>query len=221
MKEYPIIMSGNHPKLVLDGLKTMTRRTWGLDKYNEQPDKWKIGAVMANDTVLFWSASCDSSYSHKIKCPHGGVGDRLWVRETFCLENTYEYHEDCLAPKDRPYQRCGDNDFGHYFLIPHYKATEPDVLITDGENEKGEIKTLWKPSIHMPRWASRITLEITELWAELLRSISPADAMAEGGYTVEEFIKLYLKINHLPDDANPWNFAIKFKLLDVGNKFLL
>ncbi len=76
----------------------------------------------------------------------------------------------------------------------------------------------WQSPLFMPRWASRITLEITELWVELLRSISLVDALAEGGYTVEEFIKLYLKINHLPDDADPWNWAIKYKLLGMGGQ---
>jgi len=183
MKETGIIMSGNHPKLILDGIKTMTRRT-----LSPQP----IDILPMNDSKDGWVALTKTNPNRGkwIKCRYGQVGDRLWVRETFCQfcykQDGYEdicYKED-LERNDTPCDLIGKR---------------------------------WTPSIHMPRWASRITLEITELWAEMLRDISPTDAMAEGGYTVEEFIKLYLKINHLPEDANPWNWAIKYTLLGMGN----
>ena len=190
-------MSSNHPQLILNDTKSMTRRTWGLEMVNQFPDDWQFIRMEGNLAVFLLLKKHGGkivparSHSREIrgeepnleflfKCPYGQVGDQLWVRETW------------------------DDETGMVL----YKADCSEV-------EAKEYAFGWKPSIYMFRNDSRITLEITELWAELLRSISSADAMAEGGYTVEEFIKLYLKINHLPDDANPFNWAIKYKLANA------
>lgn len=93
-------------------------------------------------------------------CPYGRVGDRLWVRETFRLSDTTH---DCAC-----YEPCHCRSG-----VPIYRA--------DGRNEREE-KTdpPWKPSIFMPRWASRATLEITEVRLERLQEITESDALAEG-----------------------------------------
>ena len=71
----------------------------------------------------------------------------------------------------------------------------------------------WKPSIHMFKKDARIWLEITEIRAERLREASLIDAIAEGFETVEELIRAVLRLNHLPEDADPWLRVISFKLL--------
>ena len=100
MKERPIIMSGNHPKLILDGIKTQTRRLAKLHKFNENPNEWRI-----RTGVNCWFA--DSIELNKyhipaqqiyIKCPHGQVGDRLWVKETWATESRYNN----LLPPEGP-----------------------------------------------------------------------------------------------------------------------
>ncbi len=162
MKETGIIMSGNHPKLILDGVKTQTRRV-----IKPQPE-----TVDFTGYHLLWKGKRIVNSSALIPlCPYGQVGDRLWVRETW-----------------KEYNSMGG-------IV--YKA--------DGDLSTG---FPWKPSIHMFRKDSRITRDITLLRVELLRDISEADAKAEGGYKIEEFIKLFLKLNHLPEDADPWNWVI-------------
>ena len=82
VKETGIIMSGDHPLKCLDGTKTMTRRTWGLERINEDPDLWRDPFF---DEVTgywnFWQVNTGEVLS--AKCPYGQVGDRLWVRETW------------------------------------------------------------------------------------------------------------------------------------------
>lgn len=90
------------------------------------------------------------------QCPYGQPGDRLWVREAY---------------------------FGNHFLHPHEPAEERELHyradpLPDFEGEETEIR--WRPSIHMPRWASRITLEVTGVRVERLQDISDADEEAEG-----------------------------------------
>ena len=88
------------------------------------------------------------------RCPYGQPGgDRLYVRETWAAPHAYDHLPPRLIPQDARI---------------HYAATE----------DRGGL--LWRPSIHMPRWASRILLEITEVRVERLQEISEADAKAEG-----------------------------------------
>lgn len=90
-----------------------------------------------------------------IRCPFGQPGDLLWVREAWAVGHGY----DGFPPRAIPELP---------FVKRHYLATE----------ERGGLR--WRPSIHMPRWASRITLEVVSVRVERLQEISEADAQAEG-----------------------------------------
>ncbi len=184
MKETPIIMSGNHPKLILDGIKTQTRRVIKKDIVTKNA----IASIIRGGELGFTN------------CPYGQVGDRLWVREKALYwtggaggTSGVVYTDDSQIP-----HLLEDNNT----LLMARETTN----ILEGEPVLG--KWQWKPSIFMPRWASRIERIIILLRAERLRAISEADAKAEGGYTIEEFIKMFLHLNHLSEDANPFNWVI-------------
>lgn len=144
-------------------------------------------------------------------CPYGIRGQRLWVRETWGLHDT--------EPKDGP-------DGAHVY----FRATNGD---------RHELRyQRWRPSIHMPRWASRLTLEITDIRVECLQEISESDALAEGfendlrlvndhtgsltpgevGMTaVGNFKDLWDTLNEKRGfgwDQNPWVWVIEFKRLE-------
>ena len=169
-KERPILMAGEMVRATLDGRKTQARRIANL------PLHWSVPpARIVNGRLNRYGM--DSSES--VPVPYQ-VGMKLWVRETFALENTYEYHGDHEIPTDvRPVQKHESEDWG-YWLIPRYRATEPDTLLLIKETERPEDAMRWTPSIHMPRWASRITLEITNVRVERVQDISEEDAKAEG-----------------------------------------
>lgn len=158
------------------------------------------------------------------------VGDRLWVRETFVIEDTGEYDSDAVIPADgRPikHETCEWN--GSWRLIPHYRATEPEphIVCEDSMVDDSDDRTRWRPGIHMPRWASRLTLEVTNVRVERLQDISEADAIAEGVDTVSmadvprqaawnrrhDFSRLWDSINadRAPWSSNPWVVAVTFK----------
>lgn len=119
-----------------------------------------------------------------VLCPYGQPGDRLWVREAW--SHDAESLDHCRASAE---DAMGGGAYG-----PYYRATEsaPDTL-------------RWRPSIHMPRWASRITLLITSVRVERLQDISEADAMAEG-------------IERLPDPVidGGWSGPNRFTLKGMG-----
>ena len=188
MKETGIIMSGDHPKKILDSTKTMTRRVIKIPKYGRIKDGYvcKDGYFYNNKgyvQICYDLSGCADWKS--LYCPYGQVGDRLWVRET------YLSHCDARG-RDYLVTYCADGESRNYITTSEHSRPK------DGKH----------PSIHLPRWASRIDRIIALLRVERLRDISEADAKAEGGYTIDEFIKLYLKINHLPEEANPWNWVI-------------
>jgi hypothetical protein len=150
MKTHPIIFSGPMVRALLEGRKQMTRRI-----INPQPKKgcvysYNEGCATHVAAYLPNPLVKTEKGNCAIKRPYGKPGDLLWVRETFCDKAIYA--EINKLKKDRV----------------HYAA--------DGK------KTEWRyfPSIHMPRWASRLTLEITDVRVERLQDISVEDAIAEG-----------------------------------------
>ena len=145
MKERPIICNTEMVRAILDGRKTQTRRV--VKPQPKIPDNCKARFDLAMKSRFFvLSLQKDIWWKNSgisICCPYQ-VGQKLWVRETYCID-------------------CGDPQ-------PYYKANE----------EHPEIFPKWKPSIFMPRWASRITLEITDVRVEKLQEISEKDYFAEG-----------------------------------------
>jgi len=175
MKEHPILFSGPLVRAILEGRKTQTRRivkpqpvaSPGYEHatafHADTEYSRALGATFAGrDTnPLRWWFADASGPRAAYACPYGSPGDRMWVRETWCLAHP-DYHDTDKEAGTRPVK---DGRFCFY-------AATDDVDTGDGSP--------WKPSIHMPRWASRITLEVTAVSAERLQAISEADAQAEG-----------------------------------------
>ena len=180
MEERPIIFNAEMVKAIMEGRKTQTRR---VVKPQPPPHHWedhpyhyislKLLDTDSGYSMRFQHILCgiDSDCPFWVTCPYGKPGDRLWVRETWTMaggpDGTYD-----AAPNDgRP---CWPDDLP----VQHrafYRATEPGVDV----EEFG-----WTPSIHMPRWASRISLEITDIRVERVQDISDHgpqnDCTAEG-----------------------------------------
>jgi len=154
-QEHGIIMSGNHPRLILDGTKTMTRRTYGLKEINEHPNLAQFKGITVLGEYAFEIDLQDGTTTMKyIKCPYGQVGDRLYCKETWAVDKLWD--------NEKP------SEVNH--LASVWYATD----------YMGDWVGKTRPSIFMPRWASRITLEITELRAERLQEIIPSDVTREG-----------------------------------------
>jgi len=165
--ERPILFSAPMVRAILAGQKTQTRRlVEGLHR-NEKLEKESLSLV--------------SSFMALVASPFGKPGDGLWVRETFALETNRNVDVTGYGPpfKDgRPVRYIKDDDGNEFWEQPHYFATDPKPELEYGDKEGPSVR--WKPSIHMPRWASRITLEITNVRVERLMDISEEDAIAEG-----------------------------------------
>jgi hypothetical protein len=217
MVERPILMSPPMVQQTLSGLKGQTRRPitdhpggdWVNDGYgriiSKHPKQGKFGLFVRR------GVGTDFHQFDIVPCRFGQPGDQLWVRE-----NGWERPE--RTPK---MMRNGADTWAPYY----YDAdgiTEADAADFKAWRFKR------RPSIHMPRWASRISLEITHVRAERLQDISEADCIAEGcpgghgaiaGYAyyatpLEHFHWLWNEINGAGAwELNPWVWAIGFKVI--------
>jgi hypothetical protein len=224
MKERPILFSAPMVRAILDGKKTQTRRIVKVPKWlQEQGGDLEHPETFAD---LLWCVTpglhvkCTDGTLQRLRNPWGFPDVepiRLWVRETFVLENNVEYRGYCgeLPTDGRPIKTVEPDDGINesYDLIPHYRATDPDPHIVPFECESdNDDRTRWNPSIFMPRWASRITLELTDVRVERLQDISRADAAAEGMCYLAET----KYTGKLPDgtgawDKNPWVWVVEFQ----------
>lgn len=178
MSERPILFNGAMVRAILAGRKTQTRRVvthFSGETYATDPvrvGKWK----MADGK---WWAYADVAGSSALplvglKCPYGSVGDRLWVRETWAMN----------------------------------EPTSGIICRADGESHNG-FPAKWRPSIFMPRWASRLTLEVAGVRVERVQDIGKDgrkahDVLAEG--ITEAQIEHWRKWLHI-DDAPAHTFG--------------
>ena len=232
VKERPILFSGPMVRAILSGAKTQTRRVIRsprLPVLASEPDHmWSLGGSkvgyryrvgIGNDEGWRYEESSRDMVSC---CPYGKPGDRLWVRETWALvyadeEEADDWPSHRAIPKSSP---------GMGWQVWHRAG---HLWERDSREDNG---FRWRPSIHMPRWASRITLEITGVRVERLQDISEENAAAEGvgpGYMPNSlgsttcagyrpmFARVWRDING-PDSwaANPWVWVIEFKRIEGG-----
>lgn len=212
MKERPIPFKTQMVRALLAGTKTQTRRV-----VNPAP------MMVEDHRCVPWDGN-HSALMLKLtdagrRCPYGQPGDRLWVREAFDFIPS--------GGPDEP-QACEIVYWATGSLEPRTAPSEYNPMIYGREKVR--------PSIHMPRWASRITLEVTGVRVERLQDISREDAWSEGcnqmtasglglggedagqehfiygGYARKTFAALWESINGDGSwDANPWVWVIEFK----------
>jgi hypothetical protein len=223
-----MIFNAEMVRAILSGQKTQTRR---IVKNQREGDCWSVKPaevqLCARHTHDWWLPTGTKPYSSLPACPHGNVGDRIWVRETWAaLGNedgcSIDWNENLVkeggAAGARIYRASCEQKQGDYGLwsIPDDAEWKPH---TDNMKYEGA----WVPSIHMPRWASRILLEITNVRVERLNDISNEDAKAEG-YPAElaadgGYYDPFLWFRNLWDGIypeqsfkhNPWVWVIEFK----------
>jgi hypothetical protein len=209
MRERPILFNAPMVRAILAGTKTQTRRVVKLWEFYEPLDK---APLMPADLEYL-----PDFRAYRSTCPYGQPGDRLWVRESF----------DPIYPQDPSYNGGKPIEYDYQATYKH----------GDRLGDLIGVKKKWKPSIHMPRRASRITLEITGVRVERLQDISEADAQAEGinvlptlkgqacnidggpllaGGPRLAFRDLWQSING-PESwqATPWVWVVEFKPLEA------
>lgn len=223
LPERPVIFAAESICAILSGTKTQSRRVM-----NPQPPSWcrEFGftAFTPRDSISGRGEFLDEGPAEKFfRLRYGNRGDRLWVKETW-----------------RPVERESDAVDGVLFaaddkFVPIANTIAAAELWCAAHNN-GRHGPNWRPSIYLPRWASRITLEITEMRVERVQAISEDDAKAEGVTTdpqqgrlngkpatlcpmthKQAFAWLWDAINGKRAGCawrdNPWCFVISFKVV--------
>lgn len=224
MRESPILCNGAMVRAILSGKKTQTRRTIKLAHHNPlgQWEACTSGGHGARDRkgnlvpeeVCIWHTRTGDT----LVCPFGQPGDRLWVRETWYCDDYRVISGPYLKPDD--------------FDVSEARDDGSLVYAADGLRPYEAEQPIWRSSIHMPRWACRLVLEITDVRVERLQAISDADAMAEGveginGFFTHNggkyefrsprgaFVQLWDSTGG-DWDSSPWVWVIEFKRLEVA-----
>lgn len=201
-RERPIIFSAPMVRAILAGTKTQTRRVVKKLRHHWTAEERDDGSLWPRYPDYVTGGECDGW----VPCPFGAPGDRLWAREQWAVGHDY----DSWSPRHIPELPVDRR---------HYAATE----------DRGGL--MWRSPIHMPRWASRLTLEIASVCVQRLQDISEADARAEGvrptaplygdcgGWAHEGHRDAYMALCesiHGPGswDANPWVWALEFRRVE-------
>ncbi|HHD2873019.1 TPA: hypothetical protein ACNZ87_004651, partial [Klebsiella pneumoniae] len=246
-KERGMIFNSEMVRAILDGRKTQTRRIMKV-----QPESNQLGLLLITDSTkhsdigkYHWAesnATGNHVRSKLFSSPFGAVGERIWVRETWATlgneDGCYVDWEDNLCKGDersaaRIYRASCEQRPGDYGLW-----SIPDDAYWKPHTKEHKFEGAWRPSIHMPRWASRILLEITDVRVERLNAISEEDARAEGIIdggclncgepepcgcanpepdATDAFAYLWQSIYGQDNwNANPWVWVIEFKRVEGG-----
>lgn len=205
MKERPILFSAPMVRAILEDRKTQTRRVV------------KPAPTMVDERakkIVPFAGPAELIVAQR-RCPYGVPGDRLWVRERHAFNDVSREAKN------------GEGWPRQWWVNVEYADGFERVMLVDKKpkqtRERGELG--WRPSIHMPRWASRINLEVTGVRVERLQDIqfNEADAIAEGAQrariseraefsATEDFKNIWHNINGAESwAANPWVWVVEFK----------
>lgn len=227
MKERAILFSAPMVRAILNGSKTQTRRVMKVQPTVTEERLRELGGWVEGMTL---SQQVNEAWQNgfiNVTCPYGQPGDRLWVRETW--RGIVE-----ISPPERV------PEYGVARYVPDREHCRRVEYAATQERDSEP----WRPSIHMPRWASRILLEVTGVRVERLQDISEEDAIAEGIDRVENnfgngpaycdykmarpedtaewfrtpidsYRSLWEQINGENSwEINPWVWVIEFKRID-------
>lgn len=231
MKERGMIFNGEMVRALLDGRKTQTRRiVKAADGAVKFCKEWDINGEEIFVVLGEKDRTGMNPVLGAISCPFGAAGDRIWVRETWATlgneDGCCDDWEGNLCKGDersaaRIYRASCEQRPGDYGLW-----SIPDDAYWKPHTKEHKFEGAWRPSIHMPRWASRILLEITNVRVERLKSISDGDAVREGCSTADMmsgdcvadvFARLWASIYGAESwNANPWVWVIEFKRVEGG-----
>ncbi|GLX88561.1 hypothetical protein Pfra02_11300 [Pseudomonas fragi] len=228
VKERPILFSAPMVRAILEGRKTVTRRAIKVQPRIDASGNFCVGN--SNYGQDGYGKPVTKHFVHGC-CPYSKPRDRLWVRETFALLGNedgccIDWQDNLVKGDERGAARiyrasCPTGDYG-LNQIPAKAEWKPDT-------EAMEYDGAWRPSIHMPRWASRILLEITGVRVERLQDITYEQAVAEGvhrgplrewcasdeggachKYPAPAFRDLWQSLGG-NWDSNPWVWVVEFK----------
>jgi hypothetical protein len=199
MKERPILFSAPMVRALLDGSKTQTRRAVKGEMLSNLGDLPHVPDWITADVPRL--------------CPYGQPGDRLWVRETWrhtagSLDEARALTEDIASGTAVDWRAT------------YIERCIKELGFSREEAEQADSFETWRPSIHMPRWASRILLEVVSVRVERLQSCSDSDARAEGIVASEfdpsspvfRYACLWDDINGRGSwNANPWVWVVEFR----------
>ncbi|WP_121497089.1 hypothetical protein [Pseudomonas aeruginosa] len=216
MKERPILFNDQMVRAILEGRKTVTRRVVkpapvGDLKWNQRSMNTGIVHNWTDDLRMY-------------ECPYGQPGGQLWVRETWQYADWTEEGEPYIR-----YQADGARVLHEDFPIEWAPRIEREwVELSDPANYAIDGRAAdrrWRPSIHIPRWASRILLEITDVRVERLQDITPNQCIAEGAWREkdkelgrgQEAIAAFADLWRSTGgdwDANPWVWCVSFRRVE-------
>ncbi|HBY7665162.1 TPA: hypothetical protein MI703_00410 [Klebsiella pneumoniae] len=245
MKERGMIFNSEMIRAILSNRKTQTRRIMKV-----QPESNQLGLLLITDSTkhsdigkYHWAesnATGNHVRSKLFSCPFGAVGDRIWVRETWSDVNLDGAPAVAYRADDEVYDLMENEsllDEDGAFNYQDMRVSKYQFAAWHSDLISG-IEGNWRPSIHMPRWASRILLEITDVRVERLNAISEKDARAEGIIdggclncgepepcgcanpepdATDAFAYLWQSIYGQENwNANPWVWVIEFKRVEGG-----
>ena len=177
--EKPILYSTKMVASIIDDNKTQTRRLTGFERINRRPREWRFVGLK---NLFEFGYSYDDSHIYAgflhvnsqspiyIKCPYGRVETGLWIRETWRpVDGLWPDTKPSEIPEGEPIE----------YLEDCYRNPHKHLVLKQPYERKYDC-TPWRPSIFMPRWASRINLIITDIRVERLQDISEFDAECEG-----------------------------------------
>lgn len=176
---------------IFAGIKTKTRRTSGLDEVNKEPDKVEFVRFQEypDGTVRAIFHHEDSDDDGSVKCPYGKVGDILFVRENWRMKmwdfEDSEVRIQFTDDEQITFELPVDDDNAYEWMVKQYEKLVAKDIIAPSETEEEMMMFTGKkhplsPSIHLPKYCSRIWLEVTDIKVERLKDINDKDAIAEG-----------------------------------------